>query len=118
MTNKNADPGLLAIAESLSSIAVHLKYLGVGDAASTMGAVEFHATKVEEVAQAGHAIADGLNKIAEAIEGVMHGSTYWIYTDPGNKMSEKYKAEQREKGLEARHTSGLIEVLQEIADKD
>ena len=36
------------IAEAIQALATHVKYLGNGDAASQMGAVEFLAVKVEE----------------------------------------------------------------------
>jgi hypothetical protein len=35
----------------LLTIATHVKYLGVGDAASTMGAIEFLAVAVKEAAE-------------------------------------------------------------------
>ena len=41
-----------------------LKWLGTGDAATTMGAVEFHAVCVKE---AGQAIAEALDNVASAI---------------------------------------------------
>ncbi len=56
---------LESLAKSLSSIAVHLKYLGNGDAASPMGAIENLAVKLEEGSEQ---IAGGLHAIAEAIE--------------------------------------------------
>jgi hypothetical protein len=55
------------IATALQSIATHLKYLGVGDAATSRGALEFHATQVKEGAEV---IASALNRIADAIEGL------------------------------------------------
>jgi hypothetical protein len=60
------DPGfaiayaLLELAEAQRSTATHLKYLGVGDAATTMGAVEYLATQ----------IADGMSRLSAAIESL------------------------------------------------
>jgi hypothetical protein len=48
---------LLKLTKATQDCAVHLKYLGVGDAASTMGAVEFLAIRVNE----------GLSSVAEAL---------------------------------------------------
>lgn len=48
------------IADALSSIAVHLKYLGNGDATTTMGAIEHHSVQVKE----------GALRVAEALDGV------------------------------------------------
>jgi hypothetical protein len=56
---------LLRLAEAQEATAVHLKYLGVGDAASTMGAVEFLATKVGEVAQSLSEVAGQVEKLAD-----------------------------------------------------
>lgn len=52
--------GLFAIAAQLSSVSVQLKYLGVGDAATTMGAMEYLAVKVEE---AGSSIANAIERV-------------------------------------------------------
>lgn len=43
MTNNDNDvaAGLFAIARALDRLATHVKYLGVGSAASEMGAIEF-----------------------------------------------------------------------------
>ena len=58
--------GLFAIAAQLQSLATHLKYLGVGDAATTMGAIEYLATHLgEKIGDAGNNIAVA---IAEAVE--------------------------------------------------
>jgi len=46
--------GLFAIAWQLSDVAIHLKYLGNGNAASTMGAIEHLSLKISD---AGDAIA-------------------------------------------------------------
>jgi hypothetical protein len=43
----NMVDGLFAIARAIEKLAFHVKYLGGGDNADTMGAVEFLATKVE-----------------------------------------------------------------------
>lgn len=40
--------GLLAVASSLSSIAFNIKYLGTGDASTSMGAIEFLAVALEK----------------------------------------------------------------------
>lgn len=52
-------------AKALQSIAMQLKHLGVGDAATPMGALEFHATQVREGADA---IASALTEVAAAID--------------------------------------------------
>jgi len=57
-------PDDTSVAEALTSIAVHLKYLGTGDAATTMGAIEFLAKEVKEGTER---IADALTAIADAI---------------------------------------------------
>jgi hypothetical protein len=49
-------------AERLSEIATYLKYLGTGDAATTMGAIEFLAARI------GEAISEGLHEVAGAID--------------------------------------------------
>ncbi len=65
-----------AIAEALGSIAVNLKYLGVGDAATEMGAIEFLAVSVKEgceaIAASNLEIAEALNNVASAI--LAHGA--------------------------------------------
>jgi hypothetical protein len=48
---------LLILAQAQQATATHLKYLGVGNAATTMGAVEYLAQQLQE----------GLNDAAEAI---------------------------------------------------
>jgi hypothetical protein len=59
------------IAEAIQALATHVKYLGNGDAASQMGAVEFLAVKVEEagarIALAIDRLAASNEKVAEAI---------------------------------------------------
>lgn len=54
-----------AVAAAISDVAYQLRMLGCGDALTTMGAIEFHGTKVEE---AGAAIERGLNAVASSIE--------------------------------------------------
>jgi len=54
---------------ALRAIGTHLKYLGVGDAGTTMGAIEFLGTKVES---AGERIGAGLEEIAAAIREARH----------------------------------------------
>lgn len=49
----------------LRSLATELKYIGIGNAVPSMGAIEFHATKVEEVASA---IADGFGGIGAHLQ--------------------------------------------------
>lgn len=56
--------GLFAIAAELQTLAVHIKYLGVGDAATTMGAIEYLATSLSEK------IGDASFVISEAIERI------------------------------------------------
>jgi hypothetical protein len=53
------------VAEKLGSIAFHLKYLGNGDAGSTMGAIEFLSVSVKESAQS---IASALSEVGTAID--------------------------------------------------
>jgi hypothetical protein len=65
-TKAASDPGfaiayaVLVLAKAQQDTAVHLKYLGVGDAATTMGAVEYLAQQLRE----------GLDRTAEAISGM------------------------------------------------
>lgn len=47
-TEMAAHDGQYAIARALLDVATQLKYLGVGDAATTMGAIEFLAKEVGE----------------------------------------------------------------------
>lgn len=49
---------LLTVAEALNQIAYHLKYLGTGNASTSMGAIEHLAKEV----------SDGLHSIAGVIE--------------------------------------------------
>lgn len=62
------------IADALDRIAVHLKYLGVGDAATTMGAIEFHAVAAREAAEthaeSRRAIAAAIRSVSESIQEV------------------------------------------------
>jgi len=64
MTMPNTALDLGALAEALNTIGTHLKYLGVGDAGTTMGAVEFLAVKNYEGALA---IAEALESLASAV---------------------------------------------------
>jgi hypothetical protein len=66
MTNETDEP----IAKALQSIATQLKHLGVGDAATTMGALEFHGTQVKEGAEA---IASAIHELASAIDRLGEG---------------------------------------------
>jgi len=60
------------VAEALQRIATHLKYLGTGNAATEMGAIECLAVKThegaEEIARSLDRVADGLFAIAEALQ--------------------------------------------------
>ena len=61
------DPGfaiayaLLMLAQEQQNTAVHLKYLGVGDAGTTMGAVEYLATQIR----------GGVDRLACAVESLI-----------------------------------------------
>jgi len=65
----NVADGLFALSRA---IAVGLKYLGNGDAGTTMGAIEAHGKAVadaaERIAGALEGIAGALNRLAEAVE--------------------------------------------------
>jgi hypothetical protein len=52
------------INDRLSEIGVHLKYLGTGDAATTMGAIEFLASHL------GEKLSEAASKIADAVDPV------------------------------------------------
>jgi hypothetical protein len=56
---------VLALAEAQDRTAEFLKWLGTGDAATTMGAIEAHGAFVREGLKA---VADGLGALAAAIE--------------------------------------------------
>lgn len=56
--------GLFAIAAELQTLAVHLKYLGVGDAATTMGAIEYLAVSLsEKIGEVGTVISEAIERI-------------------------------------------------------
>lgn len=55
------------LAKATDRCATHLKYLGVGDAATTMGAIEFLAVSVEKVATAISEVASNIGEVAIAI---------------------------------------------------
>lgn len=62
---------LLEVAEQQGRVATALKYLGTGDAASTMGAIEFLAVAVREGSKAiASAQTDGAERLADAIDGI------------------------------------------------
>jgi hypothetical protein len=61
---KHDDP----IADAIETLAVHVKYLGTGDAATTMGALEHLAVEIREGCKE---IVQAIEKLAEAIEN--HG---------------------------------------------
>jgi hypothetical protein len=58
------------VADALRTIGVHLKYLGVGDAATTMGAIECLAVQMKE---SGQAVASALYDLAEAVREGLAG---------------------------------------------
>lgn len=75
--DKTPSPDAEALAEPLSRIATWIKYLGTGDAGSSMGAIEYLATQQIEAADK---IYEGLRLVAEALDGVAaaiadHGET-------------------------------------------
>jgi hypothetical protein len=58
--------GLFAIAEAIDRLGTQVKYLGNGDAATTMGAIEAYGLHIGEIVNAqGAAIAEALHAIAE-----------------------------------------------------
>jgi hypothetical protein len=69
------------VAAALSRIATQIKYLGVGDAASTMGAIEHLAVQVKEGSER---IADALHAIAAAIAD--HGGERIVLEEDGAKL--------------------------------
>jgi hypothetical protein len=64
MTEDSADQ----IADAIKTLAVHVKYLGVGNAATPMGAIEYLATQIREGSLALQSLAGAAGKIASAIE--------------------------------------------------
>jgi hypothetical protein len=65
--NKAVKDSNFAIAYALLQVAYQIKYLGNGSAGSTMGALEYVGTKIEEA-------ADALKAIGYAIENAGFGS--------------------------------------------
>ena len=63
-------PGaLMHIADALGSIATQLKYLGTGDAGTSMGAIEAHAVMVREAfGEVASSIENGLMAIANEVD--------------------------------------------------
>jgi hypothetical protein len=55
------------VAIAIQALATHVKYLGAGDAASTMGAIEFLAVKITE---AGKLIASAISELAASNRGI------------------------------------------------
>lgn len=53
------------LVEAVMRVGTHLKYLGTGDAGTTMGAIEYLAKETKEASER---IAEGLHAIAEAIQ--------------------------------------------------
>lgn len=65
----NITDALFAITEALVGIATQLKYLGNGNAGTTMGAIEGHAVHLgEKLETIGQEISGGLHAIASSIE--------------------------------------------------
>ena len=64
--------GQFAIAFALMALTTSIKYLGTGDAASTMGAIEFLATAVET---AGRNISDALQSDVHRTDHPLMGET-------------------------------------------
>ena len=52
------------IAKAIQSLATHVKYLGVGDSGTSMGAIEFLATSI---ADSNKEIAAAIHDLAEAV---------------------------------------------------
>jgi hypothetical protein len=58
--------GLFAIASALQSVAVQLKYLGNGDASTTMGAIEALGVHLgEKIQNAGNYVAEAIQSIEQ-----------------------------------------------------
>jgi hypothetical protein len=74
------------IAQAIKTLATHVKYLGTGDAATTMGAIEYLATKVGE---SGHEIAGKLDSLAEAVREVASALGEIADAISGNKNHEE-----------------------------
>ena len=59
------------IADAIKTLATHVKYLGVGDAATTMGAIEYLAAKVKggnvEIAEALNGLAGAVREVVGAL---------------------------------------------------
>jgi hypothetical protein len=79
--------GSYAIAYALLRVADQLKWLGNGDAATTMGAIEAHGLWMgERLDRLSGAIEDGCRMLADAIdaeprtgaEAAMHGARAWV----------------------------------------
>jgi hypothetical protein len=68
------------IAAAIKTLAIHVKYLGVGDAGTTMGALEFLATQIRE---GDTAIALALETLASAVEKLAAAAN-----EGNNKLSE------------------------------
>ncbi len=63
--------GLLTVAEEQGRIATWLKYLGTGDAAGTMGAVESLGVCVKEgLSEVSSARSEAAERLANAIDGI------------------------------------------------
>ena len=83
-TERADEDGQYAIARALLDVAIQLKYLGVGNAATQMGAIEVLAMEVKEgtarmaeamalIAQEISDIPDGSGKIVDAINAIPAG---------------------------------------------
>ena len=71
-TERAEDDGQYAIARALLDLATQLKYLGVGNAATQMGAIELLAMEVKEGTGR---IAEALDQVASEIGGIGYGTT-------------------------------------------
>jgi hypothetical protein len=61
------EPIKLEVAEAIEKIAMALKYLGNGDASTTMGAIEAHGMAIKESAET---ISSALESIASSIDNL------------------------------------------------
>ena len=89
---------LAAIANAIDRCATQLKYLGVGDAGTTMGAVEFLAVSIKE----------GLSGLALAVDG--HGENVKAGLDGLSEEISKLRDELESKDF----SSGADELATEL----
>ena len=71
------------IADAIKTLATHVKYLGVGNAATPMGAIEYLAIQIREGSLALQSLASAAGKIASAIEELAAASR-----EGNDKLSE------------------------------